>query len=338
MRVSILLSAVLLLVGGAVVDVAAAPAKAVRGPSSSRALGHGARTRRFRRDSTPFLDPSALVTLSTSEISEFEPYLEMARAAYCAPSLTADWECGEACDAVSDFTTYLSGGDGDSIQYYYVGYWASENAVVVAHQGTDPTQLLSDLTDVDIITENLNSTYFPGVSSSVYVHSGFADEQADTARIILEQTKSIISSTGADTVICVGHSLGAALAELDAMMFALNLDSDIAVVGRTFGTPRVGNPDWADLFDEMVPDFTRMNNMKDPIPIVPGRSLGFEHPETEVHVVSEADNDVVACPGNEDATDADCTIMTVPNILDSDILDHLGPYPGNIYIGTIYCT
>lgn len=47
----------------------------------------------------------------------------------------------------------------------------------------------------------------------------------------------------------VGHSLGGALAELDAVFFTLNLPSAITVIGRTFGTPRVGNPDWADLVD-----------------------------------------------------------------------------------------
>lgn len=62
---------------------------------------------------------------------------------------------------------------------------------------------LSDLTDIDIITKNLNSTYFPGVSDSVWVHGGFADEQAKTASIVLDATNSIISSKGADTVICV---------------------------------------------------------------------------------------------------------------------------------------
>lgn len=36
---------------------------------------------------------------------------------------------------------------------------------------------LSDLTDLDIAMENLDSTLFPGVSSSVQVHSGFANEQ-----------------------------------------------------------------------------------------------------------------------------------------------------------------
>ncbi|KAI0732059.1 Alpha/Beta hydrolase protein [Fomitopsis betulina] len=288
-----------------------------------------------KRSIPSYIDPSSVTTLSSSDVSSFEPYEQFARATYC--SGVADWSCGDACSAISDFEVTASGGDGDAVQVYYVGYWSTQNAVIVAHEGTDPTQLLSDLTDIDIITKNLNSTYFPGVSDSVWVHGGFADEQAKTASIVLDATNSIISSKGADTVICIGHSLGGALAELDTVFLTLNLPSDITVIGRTFGTPRVGNPDWADLVDSQVTDFTRMNNVDDPIPIVPGRFLGFQHPETELHIVSDDTYQVVACPGNDDATDADCTIASVPNIVDADLLNHLGPYPGDIHMGTIYC-
>jgi hypothetical protein len=89
-----------------------------------------------------------------------------------------------------------------------------------------------------------------------------------------------------------------------------------------------------------VPDFQRINHAQDPIPIVPGRGLGFSHVHGEVHLVdaSSGSSEVAyACPGDDDATDAVCTISSVPNIFDSDILDHLGPYEG-VYIGTIYCT
>jgi hypothetical protein len=37
---------------------------------------------------------------------------------------------------------------------------------------------LADLTDLNIIMENLDSTLFPGISQSVKVHAGFANEQA----------------------------------------------------------------------------------------------------------------------------------------------------------------
>lgn len=79
----------------------------------------------------------------------------------------------------------------------------------------------------------------------------------------------------------------------------------------------------------------RINNEKDVIPIVPGRGLGFAHPHGEVHIVSPGD--AVSCSGDDDATDQECTISTVPNIFVGDILNHLGPYEG-ISIGTIFCT
>ncbi|KIJ04799.1 hypothetical protein PAXINDRAFT_94278, partial [Paxillus involutus ATCC 200175] len=133
----------------------------------------------------------------------------------------------------------------------------------------------------------------------------------------------------------VGHSLGGALAELDCMFMALNLPPNVPIKGVTYGTPRVGNPAWATLFDATVSDFQRINNEKDIIPIVPGRSWGFSHVMGEVHIIQP--NDAVECPGDDDATDSQCTIMTVPNIFEGNILNHLGPYQG-IYIGSIYCT
>ncbi|EMD39926.1 hypothetical protein CERSUDRAFT_112169 [Gelatoporia subvermispora B] len=279
-----------------------------------------------RRDGT--------TTLTAAQLASFAPYTQFARAAYCTSGIPT-WTCGDACEANSGFEVTLSGGDGNDVQLYFVGYWPSQNAVVVSHEGTDPTQFLSDLTDTDIVMENLNTTLFPGISNSIFVHSGFANEHAKTAPAILAETRSLIQQRGADSVVLVGHSLGGALAELDALFMTMNLPSDVSIKSVTYGTPRVGDPAYASFFDSQVPDFTRVNNEKDPIPIVPGRFLGFEHPHGEVHIV--APNDAVSCPGDDDATDAECTIATVPNIFDSDLLDHLGPYQG-IYIGTIYCT
>ncbi len=77
----------------------------------------------------------------------------------------------------------------------------------------------------------------------------------------------------------------------------LNLPAGTNVRGVTFGTPRVGNEDWSAFFDSQVPDFKRVNNMLDPVPIVPGRfgGLGFRHPSGEIHI--QADGSVVVCPG-----------------------------------------
>jgi hypothetical protein len=78
----------------------------------------------------------------------------------------------------------------------------------------------------------------------------------------------------------------------------LNLPAGTSIRGVTFGTPRVGNKDWSSFFDSQISDFTRMNNMKDPIPTVPGRDLlgfKFKHPAMEIHL--EADGSAIVCPG-----------------------------------------
>jgi len=51
----------------------------------------------------------------------------------------------------------------------------------------------------------------------------------------------------------VGHSLGGALAQLDALLFTLNLPRSVTIKAVTYGIPRVGNPEYAVFFDSKVP-------------------------------------------------------------------------------------
>ncbi|KII90747.1 hypothetical protein PLICRDRAFT_543894 [Plicaturopsis crispa FD-325 SS-3] len=273
-------------------------------------------------------------TLSSSQLSAFAPYTQFARAAYCSSDKLQGWKCGEACDATPGFNVTLTGGDGDAVQLFYVGHWPDQDSIVVAHQGTDPLKLQSDLTDLTAELSDFNSTLFPGLPSGVQGHQGFLEEHEKTADVILAEVKSLLASTGAKSVTLIGHSLGGALAELDHLFLKLNLPSDISLSGVTYGLPRVGNPDFVTFFDQQASNFTRVNNMKDLVPILPGRFLGYEHPQGETHILGSGQ--AVACPGNDDATDDDCQIKTVPNVFDGNVIDHLGPYDG-IFIGTPFC-
>ena len=51
----------------------------------------------------------------------------------------------------------------------------------------------------------------------------------------------------------------------------LNLPEGTTIRGVTFGLPRVGNNAWATFFDSQVSNFTRVNNKRDPVPVIPGR-------------------------------------------------------------------
>lgn len=86
----------------------------------------------------------------------------------------------------------------------------------------------------------------------VKLHSGFQDTQGRTADIVMATVQSGLASTGFQRVLVTGHSLGAAVASLDAAMLRMALPDDVQVESVVFGLPRVGNQEWADLFDTLV--------------------------------------------------------------------------------------
>ncbi|KAG8951889.1 hypothetical protein FRC04_005581 [Tulasnella sp. 424] len=236
---------------------------------------------------------------SVSVISSYTPYIQFARAAYCTNGANK-WTCGgscsfvlmgfvrvidsdpstfsplAACNAISDFQIYAGGGDGAATPSWFVGWSSSLSSIVVAHEGTDPTQFLSLLNDIDFVPDPMDQAYFPGVSSSIKVHGGFQDTFKRSASSILTAVKTVMAAKSSSKVTLVGHSLGGALALLDSVYLKIQIPS-ITTKTITLGGPRVGNPAFADYLKSF--DLTRITHSQDPIPIVPGRLLGFAHPQ-----------------------------------------------------------
>ncbi|KAF8757630.1 Alpha beta-hydrolase [Rhizoctonia solani] len=275
------------------------------------------------------VDRSTTVSImSAAAISTYAPYASLASAAYCSTANT--WTCAQ-CKNLPGFVPYATGGDGDSVPKWYVGWWPAQATVVVGHQG--PTRSTSLLTDAEVVRDNLSSSLFPGVSSSVKVHDGFMKAQAATATTILAGVKSLLSAHSATKVLAIGHSLGGAIATLDALYFRINLPPTVSIKAVTFGLPRVGNQAFADLIDSQITDFSYVTNEKDLVPILPGRFLGYVHSSGEKHIVSAGS--WYACVG-QDNTSVDCSTGAVPNIFDGNTDDHAGPYDG-VYIGSDHC-
>lgn len=87
-----------------------------------------------------------------------------------------------------------------------------------------------------------------------------------------------------------GHSLCAAIAFLDPVYLQLHLPVGTHISIVCYGMTRVGNSAFVNYVDAMhsadsvMVKVTHINNKKYPIPIVPGRFLGFAHPAGEVHI------------------------------------------------------
>lgn len=120
----------------------------------------------------------SITALTTSQIDQFTTYTYYASAGYCTNTQTLAWDCGTNCNANPGFKPVASGGNGDSVQYWFVGYDPKLETVIVSHQGTNPSEILPLITDADFFLTNLDSALFPGISSDIEVHNGFGDAQA----------------------------------------------------------------------------------------------------------------------------------------------------------------
>ncbi|KAG2057508.1 alpha/beta-hydrolase [Suillus hirtellus] len=266
----------------------------------------------------------SITALATSQIDQFTPYTYYASAGYCTNTQTLAWDCGTNCDANPGFKPVASGGNGDSVQYWFVGYDPNLDTVIVSHQGTDPSEIMPLITDADFFLTSLDSTLFPGISSDIEVHNGFLDAQTSTATDVLAAVESAMSTYGTTSVTMVGHSLGAAISLLDSVYLPLWLPAGTTFTTIGYGLPRVGNQAFADYVDANL-HLTHINNEEDPIPICPGMFLGFVHPAGEVHI--QDSGEWASCPG-QDNPSTQCIVGDVPEIWDGDESDHDGPYNG----------
>ncbi|KAJ7272653.1 alpha/beta-hydrolase [Mycena haematopus] len=263
-----------------------------------------------------------ITALSSTQVSAFKPYSFYAAAGYCSPASTLAWDCGVNCAGANPaFHPVASGGDGSSVQFWFVGVDTTLGTVIVSHQGTDPSAILPLITDSEFFLGTLNSTLFPGLSSSIEVHDGFRDAQAKSATQVLAAVKTALSQSGLKKVTIVGHSLGGAIALIDSIYLPLHI-TGVTFKTIVYGLPRVGNQAFANQAS-VGNTVTHINNKEDPVPILPGMFLGYHHPTGEVHIQDSGVWDT----WQDNPSDL-CSTGDVPNILESDESDHDGPYDG----------
>lgn len=81
-----------------------------------------------------------------------------------------------------------------------------------------------------------------------------------------------LAETGASNILVAGHSLGAAVAVMGAMMLQTSLNSSVPITTTVFGLPRTGDQAWATFVDNtLAANLTHVTNQHDPVPIVPPR-------------------------------------------------------------------
>nr|XP_043613679.1 uncharacterized protein LOC122585619 [Erigeron canadensis] len=179
-----------------------------------------------------------------------------------------------------------------------VAIWrdSARKRLVVAFRGTEQVRWKDLRTDLMMVPAGLNPERIGGdFKEEVQVHSGFLSAYDSVRTRIFSLIKAATRYQDEDAVelskwhvYVTGHSLGGALATL----LALELSSSqlatrgiISVTMYNFGSPRVGNKKFAEVYNEKVKDSWRVVNHRDIIPSVP-RLMGYCHVAQPIYLAA----------------------------------------------------
>ncbi|XP_031740822.1 uncharacterized protein LOC101204368 isoform X2 [Cucumis sativus] len=168
--------------------------------------------------------------------------------------------------------------------------------LVVAFRGTEQSRWKDLRTDLMLVPAGLNPERISGdFNEEIQVHSGFLSAYDSVRMRIISLIKKAIyyNDDRAEPpvkwhVYVTGHSLGGALATLLALELSssqLARHEAITVTMYNFGSPRVGNRQFAEIYNKKVKDSWRVVNHRDIIPTVP-RLMGYCHVAQPVYLAA----------------------------------------------------
>ncbi|CAN6235586.1 unnamed protein product [Urochloa humidicola] len=178
-----------------------------------------------------------------------------------------------------------------------VAIWrdSSRRRLVVAFRGTEQSKWKDLRTDLMLVPAGLNPERLGGdFKQEVQVHSGFLGAYDSVRNRIMALITYAVGYQDEDDaeniprwhVYVTGHSLGGALATLLALELSSSQMAKNGVIFVTmynFGSPRVGNRRFAEVYNAKVKDSWRVVNHRDIIPTVP-RLMGYCHVEAPVYL------------------------------------------------------
>lgn len=179
------------------------------------------------------------------------------------------------------------------------GYVAKNAShAIVAVKGTNTKSIESLINDIKFGFEDLDDSQFPG-RGGAKVHDGFYDTWKNMRDPIVAAVNDALNG-GANSILVVGHSLGAAAATIGAVHLQHYFSSRATVTARFFGCPRVGNPDFANYVDSTLG--ARAQHMvvaDDIVPHLPPLLVMYRQSSNELWLPSVTDTVWRQCAGQE---------------------------------------
>lgn len=150
----------------------------------------------------------------------------------------------------------------------YVDKDIESKTVYVAFAGSD-SKVDWIRTNFDVESETYGVECGQSASSTPMVHKGFLKAWKSIEEPVWDKiSRVMLRLGGSGKVVVCGHSLGGAMATIAGVDLYCNVEpryqKSFSIV--TFGSPRVGNTVFKDLFDSLIPRSVRVVTVYDPIP------------------------------------------------------------------------
>lgn len=135
---------------------------------------------------------------------------------------------------------------------------AGKERILVTIMGSDFRGMKDLAIDLACKHTRVNGKVFEAPGSDIRIHSGFWSGWQALEPGVITTVLVYLRDTPSGEVYVIGHSLGAAMASLAALRLNAVLPKGRARVAGVwlFGSPRVGNADWAKAYDAALLDRT----------------------------------------------------------------------------------
>ena len=168
----------------------------------------------------------------------------------------------------------------------------TDDAIIIAFRGTSHSHHQEILNDLKADKINVTFKKHDNSEETFEMHRGFKEEYNSVRESFNKAILEINGQKGfTKPVICCGHSLGGAIANIASLKLACNGVKDLKMI--TFGTPKVFSKDSADRVNELVPNSVRVIDAQDPAHLYPLFRRDYKHAGS-LEIKHDAGNSFIA--------------------------------------------
>ncbi|KAI9029622.1 catalysis At the Interface: the anatomy of A conformational change in A triglyceride lipase, partial [Phycomyces nitens] len=249
---------------------------------------------------------------TTQQINTLKVYTTLAANSYCRVVVPFnEWACAHCSKndiLVKSFFSLVFDTNGFIVRN------DKDKTINLSFRGTN--SIRSFITDIEIISQS-----YPPVKNA-RVHTGFYNSYLEVQNTVVSSMIDQITKYPSYKVTVSGHSLGGAVAVISAMDLYQRdsrfTASNLAVY--TFGSPRIGNKEFAYYVSGTGIKIQRVVNDRDIVPHLLPQAIGYYHNGDEYWIRSSTS--VKIC--NKVLDSRDCSNSIVPFTSVTDHLSYFG--------------